>query len=185
MNLHELFAVFGRSAMVTGGASGIGFAIADILSDQGANVTVIDRDQAKIDAALVRDFLALGLEESFTVEYKRNIDPRARGRRRDGELLRWRDPGRRGDRSTAAGQARRAARRRPRGRGKASQKDRDSPLRQPHVATTGPPFPSMLSSVRCAWIRSASDCMLRRVNISSALFRCATPFWMSLTSKRH
>ena len=54
MNLHELFAVSGRSAVVTGGASGIGFAIADILSDQGANVTVIDRDQAKIDAALDR-----------------------------------------------------------------------------------------------------------------------------------
>jgi NAD(P)-dependent dehydrogenase (short-subunit alcohol dehydrogenase family) len=54
MDLRKLFAVAGRSAVVTGGASGIGFAIADILSDQGARVTLLDRDSAKLQSALSR-----------------------------------------------------------------------------------------------------------------------------------
>ena len=54
MDLRKLFAVAGRSAVVTGGASGIGFAIADILSDQGARVTLLDRDQAKLESAINR-----------------------------------------------------------------------------------------------------------------------------------
>ena len=54
MDLRKLFAVAGRSAVVTGGASGIGFALADILSDQGARVTLLDRDPAKIESALSR-----------------------------------------------------------------------------------------------------------------------------------
>ena len=52
MELRKLFAVAGRSAVITGGASGIGFAIGDILSDQGANVTLLDRDTAKLDRAV-------------------------------------------------------------------------------------------------------------------------------------
>jgi NAD(P)-dependent dehydrogenase (short-subunit alcohol dehydrogenase family) len=54
MDLRKLFAVAGRSAVVTGGAGGIGFAVADILSDQGARVTLIDRDPAKIESAVSR-----------------------------------------------------------------------------------------------------------------------------------
>ena len=54
MDLRKLFAVADRSAVVTGGASGIGFAIADILSEQGARVTLLDRDAAKIESALSR-----------------------------------------------------------------------------------------------------------------------------------
>ena len=54
MDLRKLFAVDGRSAVVTGGASGIGFAIADILSDQGARVTLLDRDAAKLESAVSR-----------------------------------------------------------------------------------------------------------------------------------
>jgi len=54
MDLRKLFAVAGRSAVVTGGASGIGFAIADILSDQGARVTLLDRDPARIESAVQR-----------------------------------------------------------------------------------------------------------------------------------
>ena len=54
MDLRKLFAVAGRSAVVTGGASGIGFAIADILSDQGARVTLLDRDSAKLEGAVSR-----------------------------------------------------------------------------------------------------------------------------------
>jgi NAD(P)-dependent dehydrogenase (short-subunit alcohol dehydrogenase family) len=54
MDLRKLFAVAGRSAVITGGASGIGFAISDILSDQGAKVTVIDRDSARLESAVSR-----------------------------------------------------------------------------------------------------------------------------------
>jgi NAD(P)-dependent dehydrogenase (short-subunit alcohol dehydrogenase family) len=52
MKLSTLFAVAGRSAVITGGASGIGLAIADILSDQGAHVTLLDRDARKLDRAV-------------------------------------------------------------------------------------------------------------------------------------
>ena len=51
-NLATLFAVAGRSAVVTGGASGIGLAIADILSDQGAHVTLLDRNPAPTRAEI-------------------------------------------------------------------------------------------------------------------------------------
>ena len=54
MDLRKLFAVADRSAVVTGGAGGIGFAFADILSDQGARVTLLDRDAAKIKSAVQR-----------------------------------------------------------------------------------------------------------------------------------
>lgn len=51
MDLRNLYSVAGRSAVITGGASGIGFAVADILSDQGAHVTLLDRDAEKLDHA--------------------------------------------------------------------------------------------------------------------------------------
>jgi NAD(P)-dependent dehydrogenase (short-subunit alcohol dehydrogenase family) len=54
MDLQKLFDVTGRSAVVTGGASGIGFAYADILSDQGSNVTLLDRNPEKLDQALAK-----------------------------------------------------------------------------------------------------------------------------------
>jgi len=53
-DLRKLFAVADRSAVVTGGAGGIGFAVADILSDQGARVTLLDHDPAKIESAVSR-----------------------------------------------------------------------------------------------------------------------------------
>jgi NAD(P)-dependent dehydrogenase (short-subunit alcohol dehydrogenase family) len=53
-DLRKLFAVAGRSAVVTGGGGGIGFAIADILSDQAARVTLLDHDAVKVQSAVSR-----------------------------------------------------------------------------------------------------------------------------------
>jgi NAD(P)-dependent dehydrogenase (short-subunit alcohol dehydrogenase family) len=41
----------GKHALVTGGGSGIGIAIAGVLRDKGAEVTVIGRNRARLDAA--------------------------------------------------------------------------------------------------------------------------------------
>ena len=48
----ELMRLDGRVAFVTGGASGIGFAIADALSEAGAAVTIGDRDPAALASAV-------------------------------------------------------------------------------------------------------------------------------------
>jgi NAD(P)-dependent dehydrogenase (short-subunit alcohol dehydrogenase family) len=48
----ERFKLTGRSALVTGGASGIGFAIADALSEAGALVAITDRDADAVDKAV-------------------------------------------------------------------------------------------------------------------------------------
>jgi NAD(P)-dependent dehydrogenase (short-subunit alcohol dehydrogenase family) len=55
----DRFKLTGRHALVTGGASGIGFAIADALSEAGAAVTITDRDAAAI-AQAVADLTAQG-----------------------------------------------------------------------------------------------------------------------------
>ncbi|TXT41771.1 MAG: 2-deoxy-D-gluconate 3-dehydrogenase [Spirochaetes bacterium] len=46
------FDFFGRSALVAGGASGIGRAIAVALLGSGASVTILDKDERAIDASL-------------------------------------------------------------------------------------------------------------------------------------
>ena len=43
IDLNELFSVRNRSVVITGGASGIGFAVASTLTDRGANVTLHGR----------------------------------------------------------------------------------------------------------------------------------------------
>jgi len=48
----ELFDVSGTAAVVTGAASGIGLAIAQVLAANGARVTLLDRDAARLEAAL-------------------------------------------------------------------------------------------------------------------------------------
>lgn len=52
MTIQQLFDVTGRSAIVTGGASGLGLGIARALAENGAHVTIADIDQAAIDKAL-------------------------------------------------------------------------------------------------------------------------------------
>ena len=50
--LNALFGVRGRVALVTGGASGLGFAFASILAECGATVVVADADDAALPVAL-------------------------------------------------------------------------------------------------------------------------------------
>jgi len=47
-----VFELNGKRAVVTGAASGIGLAIAELFASQGANVVLIDLDQARLDAAI-------------------------------------------------------------------------------------------------------------------------------------
>jgi NAD(P)-dependent dehydrogenase (short-subunit alcohol dehydrogenase family) len=47
----ERFMLAGRTALVTGGASGIGYAIVEALAEAGARVTMADRDGPAIDTA--------------------------------------------------------------------------------------------------------------------------------------
>ena len=54
MKITELFRVDGQGAVVTGGASGIGYACAEVLADNGANVCIVDRDVDKLEEARAR-----------------------------------------------------------------------------------------------------------------------------------
>ena len=50
--LEDLFDVRGQVALVTGGASGLGYAFASILAEAGANVVIADWDEAALKAAV-------------------------------------------------------------------------------------------------------------------------------------
>ena len=50
--LDRLFSLEGRTALVTGGSSGIGFAIAEALGLQGAGVVLVARREAELQAAV-------------------------------------------------------------------------------------------------------------------------------------
>ncbi|MEV0162446.1 gluconate 5-dehydrogenase [Nonomuraea fuscirosea] len=52
--LRELFSLHGRRALVTGGSSGIGYAIAEAIGRAGAEVVVVARRQAELDQAVAR-----------------------------------------------------------------------------------------------------------------------------------
>jgi NAD(P)-dependent dehydrogenase (short-subunit alcohol dehydrogenase family) len=52
MSLQEMFDVAGKSAIVTGGASGIGRAYAEVLAENGAKVCVFDVDEDKLNDAI-------------------------------------------------------------------------------------------------------------------------------------
>ena len=54
MKIADLFRVDGQIAIVTGGASGIGYACAQVLADNGAKVCIFDRDAAKLDETKAR-----------------------------------------------------------------------------------------------------------------------------------
>jgi NAD(P)-dependent dehydrogenase (short-subunit alcohol dehydrogenase family) len=50
--LEEMFSLAGRTALVTGGSSGIGYAIAEALGRAGSRVVVVARDAQRLDAAV-------------------------------------------------------------------------------------------------------------------------------------
>ena len=52
MNMTQLFSLEGKTALVTGGAYGIGFAIAEALASAGAKIAFNCRSQANLDKAL-------------------------------------------------------------------------------------------------------------------------------------
>jgi NAD(P)-dependent dehydrogenase (short-subunit alcohol dehydrogenase family) len=51
MKIADLFDVAGLATIVTGGASGIGLAIAEVMLDNGARVAIVDRDEDGLAAA--------------------------------------------------------------------------------------------------------------------------------------
>jgi NAD(P)-dependent dehydrogenase (short-subunit alcohol dehydrogenase family) len=54
MKTAELFDVRGLVTIVTGAASGIGLAYAEVMADNGARVTLMDRDESSLEAAVRR-----------------------------------------------------------------------------------------------------------------------------------
>jgi NAD(P)-dependent dehydrogenase (short-subunit alcohol dehydrogenase family) len=54
MKIGTLFDVTGLATIVTGGGSGIGFACAEAMADNGARVTIMDLDPARLAAAVTR-----------------------------------------------------------------------------------------------------------------------------------
>jgi len=50
--LQDMFDVRGKSVIVTGGASGIGRAYAEVMADNGGNVCIFDLDADRLDAAV-------------------------------------------------------------------------------------------------------------------------------------
>ncbi|HEU4810831.1 MAG TPA: 3-hydroxybutyrate dehydrogenase [Nocardioides sp.] len=64
-------ALSGRTAVVTGGASGIGAAVAALLAERGASVTVLDRDDegaAKVAARIGGDSLGIDLTDGAAID---------------------------------------------------------------------------------------------------------------------
>src|SRR5690348_17950928 len=54
MKTSELFDVAGLATIVTGAASGIGYAYADAMADNGARVVLLDIDRAGLDQAVAK-----------------------------------------------------------------------------------------------------------------------------------
>src|SRR5690348_12298352 len=72
--LETLFTLDGRSALVTGGNSGIGQAIAAALAGAGAAVTVVGRDEARL-AATGYAYVAADLAERSAVDKLAHLAP--------------------------------------------------------------------------------------------------------------
>jgi len=66
MNGRSSFDLHGRNALITGGGSGLGFAIAKSLAAAGANVILLGRNQEKL-ARASEELIALGANATYTV----------------------------------------------------------------------------------------------------------------------
>jgi len=54
VNAREMFDVEGRTAIVTGGASGLGLAFVEVLAEHGARVTMLDMDEVRLETEVER-----------------------------------------------------------------------------------------------------------------------------------
>lgn len=54
MKIQELFDVTGKITVITGGASGIGYAYAEVMADNGAIVTITDINKEGLDQAAAK-----------------------------------------------------------------------------------------------------------------------------------
>ena len=61
MDMQKMFSLEGKTALVTGGAYGIGFAIAEALAGAGAKIAFNCRSQSNLDNALA-DYSAKGID---------------------------------------------------------------------------------------------------------------------------
>jgi NAD(P)-dependent dehydrogenase (short-subunit alcohol dehydrogenase family) len=68
--LGRLFDVRGTRVVVTGAASGLGFAIAEVLADCGAHVTLADIDDVRLDAATERLVQSGGRARAFVADVR-------------------------------------------------------------------------------------------------------------------
>lgn len=68
----------GRVAVVTGGASGVGLALARQLLEAGARVAIVDRDEAALDRALegldARDAIGVAADVAQEADVRRYVD---------------------------------------------------------------------------------------------------------------
>lgn len=68
----------GRVAVVTGGASGVGLALARQLLEAGARVAIVDRDEAALDSALegldARDAIGVAADVAQEADVRRYVD---------------------------------------------------------------------------------------------------------------
>jgi len=80
--LEDLFDVRGQVALVTGGASGLGYAFASILADAGANVVIADWDEAALKPA-VESLAASAIAAGRTPPPDRSGPPLISGRTLD------------------------------------------------------------------------------------------------------
>ena len=80
MKAQQIFDVTGRVALVTGAASGLGLAMAEVMAANGARVTLADKDEAGLDRAVSR---------GWSRTAARSRAARARCRRLDAAARRW------------------------------------------------------------------------------------------------